>query len=207
MLSTASLLTWIVLALAAAMSPGPDTLLVLGHAGRNGRRAGLLAVSGIVTGGLWYILLCGFGMLSVLTASPTVFAVVKFAGALYLAWLGLALLRSAIKPETVAEPDQIMLARHPFRQGLLTNALNPKIALFYLAVLPQFTGSGPDAPMIGMALIAIHFFLGGLWLSALAIVASRVSKWVGSTGTRRWLEGILGAGFIGLAGKLALERN
>ncbi|MGH6787412.1 MAG: LysE family translocator [Novosphingobium sp.] len=207
MISLPLLLAWAGLALAATISPGPDTLLVLGHSARGGRRAGLLAVAGVITGGLWYILLCGFGALSVLTSSPTLFAIVKFAGAAYLAWLGFGLLRGALRPSAGEKTQQISLADHPFRQGLLTNALNPKLALFYLAVLPQFTGNSAQAPLIGMALIAIHFAMGAIWLSALAIATGRARHWVGGTGAKRWLEGALGAGFIALGGKLALTRS
>jgi len=200
-----TILGWSALALIAVISPGPDVLLVAGHAARNGRRAGLLAVAGICTGGLWYMLLCGFGFLTILTTSPTLFATVKIGGALYLAYLGLAMLRGAIKPRPVdARPVTLSI---PFRQGLITNALNPKIALFYLAALPQFVGNGPNAPLVGVALIAIHYVIGAIWLSLLALGASRASDVAQKSAVWRWVEGALGAAFVGLAGKLALERN
>jgi len=198
---------WSALALATALSPGPDTLLVVGHAARGGRKAGLLAVAGILAGGLWYMILCGFGMLSILTASPLLFSTVKLAGALYLAWIGFNLLRLAIKPGNMDSASEAPLWSKPFRQGVLTNVLNPKVALFYLAALPQFVGNGENAPLIGMLLIAIHYTFGGLWLAFLAVSASKASSTMTQSSIWRWLEGVLGAAFIGLAGKLALERN
>jgi threonine/homoserine/homoserine lactone efflux protein len=198
---------WSALALATALSPGPDTLLVVGHAARSGQKAGLLAVAGIQTGGLWYVLLCGFGMLSVLTASPVLFSAVKLVGALYLAWIGFTLIRGMIKPAKQSSVSVASLGPKPFLQGVLTNILNPKVALFYLAALPQFVGSGDNAPYIGMLLIAIHYAFGGVWLSFLAISTSKASRTVSQSSIWRWLEGLLGAAFIGLAGKLALERN
>ena len=142
-------IAWSMLALAATLSPGPDTLLVASHAARNGRRAGLLAAAGIAAGGLWYMMLSGFGLLSLLVASPVLFAIVKTVGALYLAWLGIGLLRGAIWPKAADGSSPVELGHAPFRQAFVTNALNPKVALFYLAALPQFVGNGSDAPALG----------------------------------------------------------
>lgn len=202
----AILLAWSALAVIAAISPGPDVLLVAGHAARSGRRDGLLAAAGIVAGSVWYMALCGFGFLSVLTASPTLFAIVKTGGAIYLAFLGVMLLKGAVSPQPVRAIEASGLSR-PFRQGLITNTLNPKVALFYLAALPQFVGTGPDAPMIGVALIAIHYLIGGIWLSMLAIGMSKAGQMTRNTAIWRSIDGLLGTAFIGLAGKIALERN
>jgi threonine/homoserine/homoserine lactone efflux protein len=94
----------------------------------------------------------------------------------------------------------------PFRQGFLTNALNPKVAIFYLAVLPQFA-SGPDAPVIGVMLIAIHYVLGAAWLSFVAYAASRARRIALKTTFVRWLEGAVGVFFVGVAGRLALAQR
>lgn len=200
-----AILAWTSLAIVVAVLPGPDVLLVLGHSARSGPRAGLRAVAGTTAGGLWYMLLCGFGFLSILAASPTLYAVVKTGGALYLAYLGFNLIRGAVVP--IASSTKQRELSTPFRQGLLTNLLNPKIALFYLAALPQFVGHGPSAPYVGMGLIAIHYMVGALWLSVLALGMGRASGLVKATTAWRWVEGFLGAAFMGLAGKLALERN
>src|SRR5947209_14333614 len=93
-----TLFAWAGIALLVTIAPGPDTLLVAGHAARNGRRAGLLTAAGVVTGGLWYMALCGFGFLKILVALPLLFTIVKFAGALYLAYLGVQLVRGALHP-------------------------------------------------------------------------------------------------------------
>jgi len=201
-----SILAWSALALVTVISPGPDVLLVVGHSARRGPRAGLAAVAGVLAGGLWYMALCGLGFLSVLQASPMLFAAVKLLGALYLAYLGIRMIAGAIRPRAVdAAPETTLGA--PFRQGLVTNALNPKIALFYLAALPQFVGNGADAPMRGVLLIAIHYALGALWLSLLAVGAGRMGAAVRKGSALRWIEGVLGAAFVGLAGRLALVRN
>ena len=203
---SSTLFAWTILAVAATLSPGPDTLLVAGHAARNGLRAGLLATAGIVAGGIWYMLLGGFGLLTVLVASPLAFLIVKTAGAAYLLYLGITLLRGSIAAHPPGAQEPVLLTPAPFRQALVTNALNPKVALFYLAVLPQFVGNGPDAPFKAMVLIAIHYLSAGIWFSVLSVVASKAGGAVRRTPWWRWIEGGLGMAFCGLAGKLAFER-
>ena len=200
-----SFLAWILLSIGLVLIPGPDTMIVAGHAARSGVRAGLAAMSGIMAGGLFYMALCGFGFLSILTIFPTLFMVVKIAGALYLAWLGFRMLSGAIspKPNEVAE----MTFGAPFRQGLLSTILNPKVALFFVAILPQFVGNDPDAPVRGMMLIAVPYLMGSVWLSAIAFMASRAARIARQSSAMRWFEGIVGAAFIGLAGRMALVRN
>ncbi|MFZ2031986.1 MAG: LysE family translocator [Vitreimonas sp.] len=202
MISTAALLAWSALALAVTLSPGPDTLLVASHGARGGLRAGLAAVSGIVVGGVYYASLIGFGALNVLVAVPALFLAVKIAGALYLAWLGAQLIWRAGRGRQEATEKPVRLEQ-PFMQGFLTNALNPKIAIFYLAALPQFA-SGPSAPAIGVLLIAIHYVMGAVWLSGVAFAASRARRIALKSTFVRWLEGATGVFFVGVAGRLAL---
>ncbi len=205
MISGAALLAWSALALAVTLSPGPDTMLVASHSARGGVRAGLAAVAGIVTGGVYYAALIGFGALKLLVAMPAIFLAVKISGALYLAWLGARMLWNAVRKQEAAAAKPVQL-HQPFAQGLLTNALNPKIAIFYLAVLPQFA-SGPSAPQIGVLLIAIHYLFGAVWLSLVAIAASRARRVALNSTFVRWLEGAVGVFFLGVAGRLALTQR
>lgn len=200
-----SLLAWTILAIALVLSPGPDTILVAGQAARRGFRSGMAAAGGIFLGGIFYMLLCGFGFLAVLNLVPGLFTVVKIVGAAYLVWLGVQLLRGAISPKA-AEDKQVALGA-PFRQGFWSTVLNPKVAVFFLAALPQFVGTGPGAPYYGMLLIAIVYVIGLFWCTVVASIASRAGRKVGQSKAMRWFEGVLGAAFIGLAGRLALARN
>ncbi len=203
-----ALFAWTLLSIGLVLIPGPDTLLVVGYAVRGGLRDSLSAVLGGTLGGLWYMALCGFGFLAVLAAYPTLYAIIKTAGVLYLAWLGLRLVRGALKPGRPVQPaDDVAGYGKPFRQGLLTTVLNPKVALFFLAILPQFVGEGPSAPYWGMLLIAISYALGLVWLSGVAWFASRASGAVRQTNLVRWIEGALGIAFVGFAGRLALARE
>ncbi len=202
MIEPAALLAWSALALAVTLTPGPDTLLVASHAARGGVRAGLAAVAGIAAGIVYYASLIGFGFLSFLAAIPIVFIVVKAIGALYLLWLGVNMITRALTraADPVAEPQAL---NQPFMQGFLTNALNPKVALFYLAALPQFA-TGSDAPPIGVMLLGIHAALGVIWLSAIVLMAVRARRIAWNPSFTRWLEGATGVFFVGVAGRLAL---
>lgn len=195
------------MAIGLVLLPGPDTMLVAGHAARRGLKAGMAAIGGIQLGGLFYMALCGFGFLSVLNAVPGLFLGVKIAGAIYLAWLGLSMLRGAVKPAPASEAPKLRIGGSPFAQGFISTVLNPKVAIFFLAALPQFVGTGPEAPFQGMALIAIVYGLGFFWCALLAVLATKAGRKVGQSSAMRWFEGAMGVGFFGLAGRLALARN
>jgi threonine/homoserine/homoserine lactone efflux protein len=211
MIEPAALLAWSALALAVTLTPGADTLLVASHAARGGLRSGLAAVAGIQCGAASYAVLFGFGALSVLAATPVLFAIVKIAGAIYLALLGVQFLWGALARKNVEQADAPRIAANgslwqPLRQGFLSNVLNPKVALFYLAALPQFA-SGPNAPLIGAMLIGIHALFGASWLSIVAVAASRARAITWNTTLVRWLEGAIGAFFLGVAGRLAFAQR
>jgi threonine/homoserine/homoserine lactone efflux protein len=208
LISAAALLAWSALALAVTLSPGPDTLLVASHGARGGLRAGLAALAGIMTAiVIWYGSLIAFGLLSVLVAVPGLFFAVKAVGALYLAYLGVGMVRSAIWGKPHNAPAREPKLGKPFWQGFLTNALNPKVALFYLAALPQFTGGLANAPLVGVMLLAIHAAFGVIWLSFIAYAASRARRIALKSTFVRWLEGGVGVFFVGVAGRLALSQR
>jgi threonine/homoserine/homoserine lactone efflux protein len=200
-----ALLAWSVLALIVTLTPGPDTLLVASHGARGGFRAGMAAVFGIETGALWYASLIAFGALSVLVAVPALFLTVKIAGALYLAWLGLGMIWGAVKGKRAEANAKPLDLRAPYAQGFFANALNPKVALFYLAALPQFA-SGPNAPLIGVMLVGIHAVIGFVWLTFVAFAASRARTIAWNAGVVRWMEGAVGAFFLAVAGRLVVAR-
>jgi threonine/homoserine/homoserine lactone efflux protein len=201
----ASFIAWLALAALVTIAPGPDTLLVLGHAMKSGVRAGLAVTAGTISGFFWYAGLAGFGFMSILAATPALYLAVKTAGALYLAWIGAGMLLGAFrpKPEHAAPPK----LGAPFRQGLFTNAFNPKIALFYLAALPQFVPAGPDAPGHAILLIGVHYAMGAAWLSGLVFAAARAGEAIRASPVTRWIEGAIGALLIGLGMRLIFDRR
>ena len=165
-----------------------------------------MAALGIVAGGVVYMALFGLGLLQILVAAPIAFAIVKTLGALYLAYLGTKLLWSAIRGVD-AKPSSPIRLGNPFVQGLITNTLNPKVALFYLAALPQFTGTGPDAALRGTVMIGIHYAMGAVFLISLALLAGRIREYQPLRAIGRWLEGLIGVIFLALAGRLLVEHN
>ena len=121
--------------------------------------------------------------------------------------MGLGLLRGALKPASTSDTPKVRIGGSPFTQGFISTVLNPKVAIFFLAALPQFVGTGPDAPWQGVLLIAIVYVLGFLWCALLALLATKAGRTVGQSSAMRWFEGAMGVGFFGLAGRLALARN
>lgn len=202
-----SILAFTLAALLLTLSPGPDTFLVIGSTVQGGIRAGLAAVAGIISGGFFHAALFAFGIARVLVYSPTLFMAVKIAGALYLIWLGLGALRSAATPR----PDAVATTEIPradlrrrYLQGLLSNALNPKIAVFYLAFLPQFLQPGDPIALKSAGLIGIHYALGLIWLSTLALAVGRFGHWLRRSRVQRALDGLVGAVMTGFGVRLAL---
>lgn len=203
---------WLAFAFAALMvtlAPGPDTFLVIGNALSGGVRRGLATVAGILTGGLFHVALFAFGVARLLMYSERAFWTIKMLGAGYLAWLGVKALRSAFAarvqadPAAAIEPSAQPSLWRSYAQGVLTNALNPKIAIFYLAFLPQFLAPGPDMATQSIAMIALHYAIGTAWLSLLVIGASRMAGAVRSTRVARTLDGVIGAMMLGFGAKLA----
>ncbi len=147
------------------ITPGQDTLYILGRSLVQGREAGVVSALGIGTGTVLHTLMVALGLSAVLTASALVFGAVKILGAGYLIWIGIGLLRT---PGTEAgmRPDVARVAGKAglYRQGVLTNLLNPKVALFYLSFLPQFVSPDVDSAFVPLTLLGLTFFTTGtLW--------------------------------------------
>lgn len=136
-----------------AVTPGPGIFYVLTRTLAGGRREGVLSSFGTFLGGLVHVVAVAFGLSAVLAASATAFTVLKYAGALYLFWLGLRMIRSRNVAFDDGTPPIPPL--HVFRQGILTEALNPKTALFFLAFLPQFVNPGLGS--VVLQLLALGF--------------------------------------------------
>jgi len=205
-----SVVTFALIALALTLAPGPDTFLVIANTGAGGFRRGFATVLGIVSGGVFYVLLVACGLVRVLVYSPAVFYAVKLAGACYLLYLGWGALRGAFRRSaaagTAAPPAAAKSARASYVQGLLTNALNPKIAVFYLAFLPQFLKPGDPVVLKSALLIGIHYCEGLVWLSLLAYSVGRLGRFLGRPRVKKTLDAVLGATMMEFGVKLAVER-
>ena len=192
--------------LALAMTPGPDMLLVASRGAAQGRAAGFMALAGIQAGLYCHALAAAFGLSGLFLAVPYAYDAVRLAGAAYLAYLAWQAFRGADAPAG-APPRAADPAGRAFRQGLLTNLLNPKVALFVLALFPQFVRpeAGPVAVQIlvlATVLNAIGFAVNG----AVVLAASRVgTAFAGSGRLGRAPRYLLGTVFAGLAARLALD--
>jgi RhtB (resistance to homoserine/threonine) family protein len=210
MAGTQNLWLFIVSGLLLNIMPGPASLFIMARSATQGWRAGFVATSGIGTGVWVHILAAALGLSALLATSAAAFTVVKIAGAAYLVWIGIGMLRERAKPEAARAPVDDSPRRIPYpaiyRQGLLTNVLNPKVALFFLAFVPQFIAhDAPSKPLAFIVLGAIFAFNGMLWCLALALftaVASRRLKVSAALG--RWLNRTTGAVFLALGVRLAL---
>ena len=194
-------------------TPGVDMLYTVSRTLTGGWRAGLAASLGISTGCAVHALLAAFGLAALLAVSTWAFSLIKWAGAAYLVWLGVGMLRAALHPagarpaEATAPAAQASLSA-VFRQGLLTNVLNPKVALFVLAFLPQFIA--PTSAHKTAAFLALGAWLvvqGTLFLVVLVAVTAWLRRLGGPPGLSRWLQGLGGVVFFGLAARLATSES
>ena len=190
------------------MTPGVDTLYIVGRGTTQGWRAGAVAALGIGAGCVVHTLAAAAGLSAILATSATAFLVVKWIGAAYLIYLGATLLLSRSRASVDAAPQRATL-RRVFAQGFLTNVLNPKVALFFLAFLPQFIDA--DAPHKAAAFLllgAIFNFNGTLWNLFVAWSASGVGRRLAGGGrAATWLNRTLGGLFVCLGVRLALTEK
>ena len=192
------------------LTPGADTLLVIGRSAAGGWRHGAAAALGIMLGCLVHAVAAALGVAALLAASAEAFRVLTWVGAAYLAWLGLQMLRQSTRPAAPAaavSPPGGASHRSAFLQGVLTNALNPKVGLFFLAFVPQFIDADAASPLAAFLTLGLVFDLtGGTWLLIVAALTVRLRGAV-SASAARWLNGLGGVLFLGLAWRLATERR
>ncbi|MEV4051788.1 LysE family translocator [Amycolatopsis sp. NPDC049688] len=191
-----------------AMSPGPDFVVVTRSALTGGRRAGMAAGLGIALGVFAWVVAIALGVAAVLTASAIAFTVVKLAGAGYLVFLGvkawLAVRRGEYRDLGETPATGRLRAGAAFRQGLVTNLLNPKVAVYFLALLPQFLPAG-GATLQTLELAAIATAGTVVWFVTLAVVVGALKRFFSAGRVRRGLDAVLGSVLVALGLKVAAE--
>ena len=201
----ASLVPYTITAALLTVTPGADTLLVVRYAGGRGARAGFAAGLGILSGVMAWGVIVAVGVAALIVANPLLFDLLKWAGAAYLVWLGLQLLLP--KPEATEgrpAPPPTGLGS-PFVSGLLTNLLNPKVGVFYLAFLPQFIPPGVAQGPYILLLAAIHALLGLVWFAFLIAGIDRAAPRLRSPGVSDILSKLTGILFVGFGARLLLS--
>jgi RhtB (resistance to homoserine/threonine) family protein len=200
-----------IIAAAMTMVPGADTMLVVRNVLRGGRRDGFFTSIGICCGLFVHALLSALGISVILMHSAAAFTVLKIAGACYLAWLGFNSLRSAARGHRAVDTAAVVRAAvtpvRCFREGFLTNILNPKVIAFYLALLPQFIGPADPVLLKSLLLAAIHFVEGIAWFAIVSWIVNRSRHFFMRPDMRRWLDAICGTILIGLGLRLAMQRQ
>ncbi len=203
-----NLLAFLLVAGLLVVTPGPDMALVTRNALMRGRRAALLTGLGIETGLLVWTAASAVGLAAILQTSSMVFTAVKLLGAAYLVYLGVRTLLSLRHGATAADTAHPLGGARegsPFQQGLLSNILNPKIAVFFTSFIPQFVSPGPSATLDAVLLALMFVGIGCVWIAALALLTSSAGDVLRQSGIKRALDALTGTILVGFGVRLAAE--
>lgn len=197
--------TFLTFALVIVLIPGPDFAVVTGNTVSGGRRRGMWCAAGVASSNAIQGTAAVAGLGALVVSAQPVFHVIKWAGALYLAYLGVQALRSAIRGRYAPMADAGKGARNGWRQGFLSNITNPKVLMFYLALLPQFlTPDAGAAPLLALALT--HALLSLAYLLLLTAVLHRARRVLERRPVRRTLDAITGLTMLAFGARLAADR-
>jgi threonine/homoserine/homoserine lactone efflux protein len=209
-MTLAEILTFTFVAALLVMSPGPNGVLVARTVPTSGRAAGFANVAGFVSAFYLHGTLSVLGISIILMQSAIAFTIVKYLGAAYLCWIGIKSLIAAYKG--VEDAQKVTPARRhrtllkAYAEGFLTNALNPKVSMFYLAAFPLFLSAGDSSASSAFLLVFLHSMINAIWFSAMILLLSRLTTAARSGRFQRWLKGVTGIVFIGFGLKLASYR-
>ncbi|MEP0177961.1 MAG: LysE family translocator [Paraglaciecola sp.] len=191
------------------ITPGIDTVLVIRNSSRSGGVDGVVTSFGICMGLFVHATLSAVGISAILLQSVELFTVIKWLGAAYLIWLGLGGLKLAFKGQHGIAMNDVtsrsVNVSRSLREGFLSNVLNPKTAVFYLAFLPQFINPDYSPFLQAMTMAGIHFVIAMAWQSCLAGTVSSAKRFFASSTALRWMDGVTGSVLIFLGSKLILN--
>jgi threonine/homoserine/homoserine lactone efflux protein len=208
MLGIHDLWLFVISGLVLSLAPGPDLAYVIARSAQFGWRGGAVATFGISTGCVVHVFGCAIGLSALLAASATPFMLVKWAGAAYLCFVGIKMLltrEGEPDGETSGEARAMSLSK-VFWQGALTDALNPKVALFFLAFLPQFVSAEAPHQALAFLLLGIIFIANGtlVCLAYAAVTATAASRIRASGRLKSWINRLLGGTFVYLGARMAM---
>lgn len=204
-------LGFIFITLLLVVSPGPNGLLIAKTVPASGKKTGFANIAGFVGAFVVHGLLSIFGLSVLLTNSADAFFIVKVLGALYLSWVGIKSLISALKykeniiPEAAQSKNTTLLKA--FIEGLLTNGLNPKVSMFYLAAFPQFIPVGEHSVMYAIMLVSTHALINVIWFSIMVMLFAKLTTAAKNENFQRILKGVTGVIFVGFGAKLLALEN
>lgn len=208
MFETHDLALFVMAGLLLNITPGPDMLYVMSCSATRGARSGAAAALGIGAGCFVHIVAAALGISALLTASATAFTILKICGAAYLVYVGISLLATMpVTPTQTAAPAAARL-RTVFAQGFFTNALNPKVALFFLAFVPQFIDQGASNKVLAFLFLGTIFnFNGTLWNLFVAWFAARAGAGLRGSRLAAWMNRCIGGVFIFVGVRLAFAKT
>ena len=193
------------------MSPGVDTILVMRNAASGGWRLGFLTSLGICMGLFAHATVSALGLSVILLGSAGLFTAFKLVGAAYLVYLGVQAIRSAMNPVGMtfkdAKSPKTLTAWGSFRQGILSNVLNPKPIIFYMAFLPQFIDPSHSALAQSLFMASLHFIIAMVWQTFLALMVHKARVWLARPKVALVLDGLTGVLLLGFGVKLALSQR
>lgn len=187
-----------------AVTPGPDMAYVLAHTFSQGARAGLVASLGMALGMVVHTTAATAGLATLLQSSPVAYDLIRYAGAAYLIYIGIRFWQEAGHPDAMTQQTTVRL-RTVLWRAAVTNLLNPKIVLFYVAFLPQFVDPRRGSASLQFLILGAMFVLIGLVIdSAIALLGGQVNGWIQHPAANWMLKRVAGTVFVGLAVRLAL---
>lgn len=211
-MTLASFFAFVGVAALVICTPGPDTTLTIRNTLFGGSAAGVLTALGVATGLSLWALATSLGLVALLVASEPVFRAIQYAGAAYLIYLGIMALRDAFRPQRAASPATAAISPRrimpaiAYRQGLISNLGNPKIAVFFASLLPQFAAGGSSFTtlfLLGLVFAAMTL----LWLSAYALVVAKAGDVLRRSRVRRVIEALTGGLLLALGLRIAAEQR
>ena len=209
MFGTHDLWLFVISGLLLNITPGPDTALVVARSTQMGLRGGVAAAFGVTGGIMVHITAAAIGLSALIAASATAFSVIKYVGAAYLIYIGLRLMLARHAAAADPAPQSVAPLRSVFWQGFFSNALNPKVAIFFLAFLPQFVANdAPSKALTNQNHNSIFSIGATAWSLVIAVVTARAASRLKATQRfQRWIDGAIGAMFVALGVKLALVQR
>ncbi|KKI91231.1 lysine transporter LysE [Bacillus sp. SA1-12] len=203
------ILTFLILSLFVVMSPGIDTALITKRTLSDGRIDGYKMALGITTGSLVHTFAAAFGLSAILMQSAVAFEIIKYAGAIYLIYLGLSsfITRKNKKITGVEQQNGSEMKKSAFKQGLYSNVLNPKVAMFFLTFLPQFMKTGATATVQLMIMGIIYTLLSITWFFVYVFFINYLRKWLMSPKVQSIMDKTTGLILIGFGLKLAISKQ
>jgi threonine/homoserine/homoserine lactone efflux protein len=214
-MTLAELIVFVTFAALLVISPGPNGLLIARSVGLSGKSRAVLNIAGFISSFYLHGLISILGLSAIIMNSSEAFLVFKLLGAAYLFYIGVKSLFSAYKSPSSHTQNNKTVTSQPaehstissFLEGFLTNALNPKVSLFYLAAFPQFIGQSDSILYWGLVLVTLHACMNACWFYIVACIVHKTKKALVCGSFKKYLQGLSGLVFIGFAIKLATSKH